>query len=337
MADSESRSDCSRVGSRRHPWRCGAPRLARDRSVRVAEIQRARLLRAAAAVAGEDGWEVMSATAIAARAGVSHKTFYDLFASPEDCFMAVVEDTLAKVVPVLVAAYETQASWPGRLRVVLVSLLACLESERGAGGLVLSYLIGHGPGRHEPRAQVLERLRALVDEGRAQARPRQELSPLTAELVIGGVLTVIHTRLQCAPRQLLALVNQLMWMIVLPYLGRSAADRELRRAPPARPALAPPPARDPLRHLDMRLTYRTARVLEAIAVLPGASNTEIREHADVEHRGQISKLLARLARVGLVENMAVGQPTGAANAWQLTNTGAEVEAALRRGSATARS
>jgi AcrR family transcriptional regulator/DNA-binding MarR family transcriptional regulator len=337
MAARESRSDCSRAGRRRHPWRLGAPQLTRDRSAQVAEFQRARLLRAAAAVAFEHGYAGLSATAIAARAGVSHKTFYDLFASPEDCFMAVVEGTLAKAVPALVPAYETQPSWPGRLRAALVALLAFLERERDAAGLTLSYLLGHGPSHREPRAQVLEHLRTLVDEGRSQAKPRQELSLLTGELVVGGVLAVIHARLRRAPRQLMALVSELMWMIVLPYLGPAAAARELRRAPPARPALPPASASDPLRHLDMRLTYRTARVLEAIAALPGATNADIREHANVADRGQISKMLARLAHLGLIENVATGQRVSAANAWHLTRAGAELEAAIRRSSATARS
>jgi AcrR family transcriptional regulator len=319
MAAREPRSDYAHAVRQRRPWRPGAPRLARDRSVRVAEFQRARLLQAAVLVACEDGYEGMSTTAVAARAGVSRKTFYDLFAGREDCFLAVVEDTL------------------GKLAAALVVLLAFLERERGAGGLALSYIVGHGPSANELRAQVLGRARALVDEGRAQAGPRQELSPLTAELVLGGVLAVMHARLQRSSARLTALVNPLMWMIVLPYLGPAAAGRELRRAAPTCAALPVTPASDPLQRLDMRLTYRTGRVLEAIVALPGASNATIAEQANVTDRAQISKLLARLARLGLVENAGAGQARGGANAWHLTSAGEQLEAAIRRSAAIARS
>lgn len=43
---------------------------------------------------------------------------------------------------------------------------------------------------------------------------------------------------------------------------------------------------------------------------------------------QISKLLARLAGVGLIENRGDGQPKGVANACWLTRGGSEVERAI---------
>ena len=54
----------------------------------------------------------------------------------------------------------------------------------------------------------------------------------------------------------------------------------------------------------MRLTYRTVRVLLAIAQHPGASNRQIGEDAGVHDQGQISKLLTRLHKLGLVDNIA---------------------------------
>jgi AcrR family transcriptional regulator len=337
MSARDLRSDSAHAGRERYPWRSGAPALVRDRPVQVVEFQRARLLRAAVAVACERGYDGMSPTVIAARARVSRKTFYDLFAGREECFLAVVEDTIAKFEAVLVPVYEARAGWSGRLRATLVVLLAVLEGEREAGGLAVSYLVGYGPSGDELRARVLERLCTLVDGGRAQAGARPGLSPLTAELVVGGVLAVLHARLRRSSESLVALVSPLMWMIVLPYLGPVAAGRELRRAVPACPPLAARAVSSPLASLDMRLTYRTGRVLEAIAALPGANNVEIREHASVTDQGQISKLLARLARLGLVENTGAGQARGAANAWHLTSTGTELEAAIRRSAATARS
>ncbi len=78
----------------------------------------------------------------------------------------------------------------------------------------------------------------------------------------------------------------------------------------------------------MRLTYRTLRVLSAIASQPGASNRQVGETAGVHDQGQISKLLARLERLGLIQNAGQGQPRGEPNAWGLTARGFEVQAAL---------
>ncbi|HEY2535907.1 MAG TPA: hypothetical protein VGI24_02880, partial [Solirubrobacteraceae bacterium] len=129
------------------------------------------------------------------------------------------------------------------------------------------------------------------------------------------------------------LLAPLMSMIVLPYMGARAAGKEL-----ARPAPTPRRAarqrghgssRDPLEGLEMRLTYRTVRVLVVIGGRPGASNREIAEGSGIADQGQISKLLTRLRRLDLVENRGEGQAKGAANAWYLTERGVEVERAAR--------
>jgi DNA-binding MarR family transcriptional regulator len=151
---------------------------------------------------------------------------------------------------------------------------------------------------------------------------------------VGAVFAVIHTRLLEGGREPLTdLLGPLMSMIVLPYLGARAASRELSR--PAlelrRDSHVPSRARnqDPLQGLNMRLTYRTVRVLMVIGEHPGASNREIAEGSGIIDQGQISKLLTRLARLNLVENVGEGQEKGAANAWHLTTRGAQVERATR--------
>jgi DNA-binding MarR family transcriptional regulator len=74
----------------------------------------------------------------------------------------------------------------------------------------------------------------------------------------------------------------------------------------------------------MRLTYRTARVLECIAEAPLASNRTIADHAGIADPGQISKLLRRLERLGLMVNTGGGHQSGEPNAWKLTPLGGEV-------------
>ena len=81
---------------------------------------------------------------------------------------------------------------------------------------------------------------------------------------------------------------------------------------------------DPLKDLPMRLTYRTARVLEAVAAHPGSSNRVIGEQAEIHDQGQVSKLLARLRGLDLLANTGNGHAKGEANAWRLTGLGERV-------------
>ena len=114
---------------------------------------------------------------------------------------------------------------------------------------------------------------------------------------------------------LLELTGPLMSMIVLPYLGVAAARGELARPTPERHAKPRVGSADPPRDLDMRLTYRTVRVLMAVAELGGAgshpSNREVGATAGMTDQGQTSKLLSRLHRLGLIENTGVGPSKGA--------------------------
>jgi DNA-binding MarR family transcriptional regulator len=73
------------------------------------------------------------------------------------------------------------------------------------------------------------------------------------------------------------------------------------------------------------MTYRTLRVLAAIASCPGLSNAGVAEQAGISDQGQISKLLKRLHAIGLVENTGGGQELGASNEWRLTAEGRRLE------------
>ena len=112
---------------------------------------------------------------------------------------------------------------------------------------------------------------------------------------------------------------------MLPYLGPAAAQRELTRPAPQAHPVVPGPVRYPLEDLGMRITYRTLRVLAALAALPGGSNREIAAHAGIFDKGQISRLLARLQRLDLVENTGPGPAKGETNAWTLTPKGTQIQ------------
>jgi Mn-dependent DtxR family transcriptional regulator len=101
---------------------------------------------------------------------------------------------------------------------------------------------------------------------------------------------------------------------------------------------APRSARDPLADVNLRLTHRTARVLEGIAELSGRgsdpSNREVATLAGVSDPGQISKLLRRLERLGLLVNTGAGHAKGEPNAWGLTPKGERVTEGIRVHSAS---
>jgi AcrR family transcriptional regulator len=313
-----------------------APRRVAGQGARLAhvqELQRTRLTAALIAVVESGETPRPTVSQIISRARVSRKTFYDLFSDREDCFLAAYEETFARARAAATQAYQQQATWRDGVRAALGCLLALMDEQPGLARLCIIHSSAAGERVQLRREELMAQLADTVDLGRGASTAASDLPRMTAEGIVGGVQAVIRRRLLRNDRGTLQeLLGPLMSMIVLPYLGPQAACEE-RSTPSERQGAAAvrPPGRssDPLSGLSIRLTYRTVRVLVAIGDQPHSSNREVAMHAGIADQGQVSKLLARLAGLGLIENLGQGQPKGGSNAWRLTVSGDRLERATR--------
>jgi AcrR family transcriptional regulator/DNA-binding MarR family transcriptional regulator len=311
--------------------------------VQVSEMQRARLLSAAVVSIAELGYAGASVAHITARARVSRRTFYDLFANREECLLAVLQGAVEQISSEIMAADLTGLVWRERVRGGLLVILSFFDREPVLARVCVVQALQGGPRVLAWREELLGELARALDRGREVGSRSRECTVLTAEGLVGAAFAIVYARLLTDERResLRDLVGELMSLIVLPYLGPAAARREQQRSLPPLPRV---PQRavaesvegaltehDPLRDLPMRLTYRTARVLQAAGEHPGASNRRIGEHAEIYDQGQISKLLGRLERIGLLVNTGVGHTKGEPNAWRLTPLGERVTRQLALG------
>jgi AcrR family transcriptional regulator len=297
---------------------------------RITEIQRARMVAAAIRVTAEVGAHNLTVADVVGEAGVSRRTFYEIFEDCEDCFLAAFEEAVARVAERILPIWRESARWQQRTRSVIAAILRLFDDEPSTARFLVVEAMGAGPRALARRQEVIDALIAAIDEVRDDSQAAEAAPCLTAEGVLGGVLSILHARLlELRERPLVELVNPLMSMIVMPYLGNAAARREMERPTQGAPDAVAAPEERVLRTLGMRVTYRTARTLAAVAEHAGASNRAIGDAAGISDQGQVSKLLGRLERYGLVENAGVGGATrGAPNAWRLTRRGEEVRHVL---------
>jgi len=352
------------AGATRSRIRSGAERYGGSSvlpSAHISEIQRARLLAAAVRAVDELGYTHASVSDITQRSRVSRRTFYELFRNREQCLAAVLESAVERIRAQLAQAQLDTLrgagglSWRERVRGGLWTILCFFDREPALARFCVVQSSRGAQPMLERREQLLRDLASVVDQGREEGVRKGDCPPLTAEGLVGAALSILYARLLRGEREsLTGLQGELMGMIVLPYLGPAAARQE--RARPAPACLCPsgyPPSwgalpaaetahgngehaeadSDPLQGIHMRLTYRTARVLEAVAELGGRgsdpSNRMVGDHAGIPDQGQISKLLARLKRLGLLQNSGESSHSkGEANAWQLTPTGRSVVQAI---------
>lgn len=305
----------------------------------VSEIQRMRIIAGMIAIVSEQGVEHASVARIVARSGVSRRTFYELFADREECFIAAFDQCVQRIASVVLPAYRDPPKWRERVRAGLTALLELLDREPGVAQLTIVEMLGAGHRVLERRRRGIAQIIAVIDQEGREAIAGEGPPPLTAEGLVGGVLSLIHARVvDGGDTPLLELLGPLMAMIVLPYLGPAAARRELvmadrgARPVPSSHNGARTTGLEPLRDLDMRLTYRTIRVLLAIGELSGQdshpSNRQVADRSGIRDQGQVSKLLARLRQLDLIENVSSPRVKGEQNAWTLTKHGSEVREAL---------
>jgi hypothetical protein len=241
----------------------------------------------------------------------------EIFESVDECVLAAFDEGIERMSRQLVAAAECEKGWHDRVRAGLEAVLAFLDKRPGwARFLVLDPPVATVSIAERRRHALAQLARGLERETRGKLPDSGgfTLSPrLTAELVVGGVFAAVRGQMLERPGQSLSsLAPSLIAFVERPYCDVDC-DVELRAAVPAR-----------------RVTYRTGRVLGAIGAAARSNNREIAEAAGLRDEGQTSKLLSRLERRGLIENVGLGAAYGEPNAWLLTASGERVLEDARR-------
>ena len=294
------------------------------------EALRERILAEVVRLTCAEGPGAVNVERVARAARVSPDTLCELFADRDACVRAAFEHGVARARARAGEAVEAADGWLETVRAGLRAVLELFDEEPELARLCVVHSVEAGPLLRADRREVLAALARVVDSEREPARgypPR-----LTAEGVVNGALGMVQGQLLAQEHRPLAeLLNPLMSFIVLPYLGARAARRELARVDNVEPA--PIGLHTALRLLGneskRRGQPRAKRVLAVLATEPGLSNVALAKRSGVADQGQMSRLLARLERLGLIENhLHAGDLPVASNAWHLTTSGAAVERAI---------
>ncbi|HTZ63309.1 MAG TPA: winged helix-turn-helix domain-containing protein [Solirubrobacteraceae bacterium] len=274
---------------------------------------------------------------MASRAKVSQSIFSEVFPTVEECYRVAFDAGITRLAHAVAEATAAEQTWLERVRSGLVALLGFFDDEPSWARLLVLETPLNGVLTFECRQQLHELLARLLehdydsdqlDGGDRSAWSRALASALTSELVVGGAFSVIRTSmLDDTAGKLVELAPSLMAFIVAPHLGQAVAQAELEgKASSGLPA----PLNEHNRRvraiseageLPIRVTHRTTMVLRAIARAPYSNNREIADAAGLSDEGQTSKLLARLERQGVIENVGLGPARGEPNAWLLTASG----------------
>jgi AcrR family transcriptional regulator len=127
----------------------------------VTESQRGRIVAAMRELVATHGYGEVPVAAVIQRAGVSRKTFYELYSSKEECFAAIYEQEMERVLTPTLQAFEGSEPWGDRLRTALGVLLGTLAADPVAARICFVEVLAAGPVALERRTKAYEKLDPL--------------------------------------------------------------------------------------------------------------------------------------------------------------------------------
>lgn len=179
----------TRIATTPHRLPRGRHRLTREE---VVASQRERILRALAETMSERGYVATSVADVLRAAGVSRETFYEQFASKEDCFMHAYEAAVAILISETLQTRSPHRTAIERFDLALAAYLDALAGEPAFARLFLLEVYAAGPEALARRAQAQHRFVELVWElfGSRTAEER-----FAAESLVAATSSMVTARL----------------------------------------------------------------------------------------------------------------------------------------------
>ena len=207
------------------PGRHGLPREF------VAHNQRERLIAGLAEAIAENGYAGTTIAHITRHAAVSRRTFYEHFASKDECFVAAYDTVMAELRERVAQAFDEEDDWPHAVKAGIGAMLHFLAAEPKLARLCMVEALVAGPVVVERYDAAIQSFVPYFQSGREGRSPEvlSRLSPTTEEALVGGMVSLISRRIIAGKaEELETLLPDLVEFTLTPYLGSEAAAKVAR-------------------------------------------------------------------------------------------------------------
>jgi AcrR family transcriptional regulator len=196
----------------------------------VTESQRNRIHQAMIEVVSERGYPDTRVVDVIGVARVSRKTFYELFESKEDCFLAAYDVLVGNLLGDTATGFESKpgAPWAERITAGMQALIDHLAEHPDEARFAIVEVLAAGPKALARRDAAIRQFTGFLESGRAETSV--ELPGITTLSVAGGINELLYSEiLHGAVSRLPSRLPDLMFWIVLPFLGSEGAAAERDR------------------------------------------------------------------------------------------------------------
>jgi AcrR family transcriptional regulator len=159
--------------------------------------QRDRLLHGMAETVARRGYAATPVAEVLKAAGVSRRTFYELFADKEDCFLAAYDTFVARCGDSLVGSYHAGEAWEESIARAYAALLRALTAEPAFAHLAVVDVLAAGPRALARRDAALRRFARFIDYTRERADVAATPTPprLVGQAIAGGIHELVYSQI----------------------------------------------------------------------------------------------------------------------------------------------
>ncbi len=182
--------------------------------------QRERIVRAAARVVVERGYEALSIPTISAAAGTSNQTFYECFDSKRDAFLAAFEVLAGEAFAYSHSAFTSASGGPEAVGAGLRALTEHIAANPIFARVAFFELLTAGPAARDRADAILDAFTAFIGPEQAPEEIGAPASAMVMEAIGTGMWSVIQHEIAHDRRESLPELAPELVRIALAPLGR---------------------------------------------------------------------------------------------------------------------
>lgn len=194
------------------------------------ETRRQLILEAMVRVVGRQGYKATSVADVIAEADVSRTTFYKHFEDKHECFIAAYDMLTEQVLDEVVANCNGEQTWLERVRVGLTTIVEMFALDPQLARTAIVEVAAAGADARQRHWNAITRFTEFLEDGEELAGGR-DLPDNIALMAAGAVSGLIFDELLTGRAERLPqLLPDLLFALLVPYIGPGAATEEMRRA-----------------------------------------------------------------------------------------------------------